>query len=156
MGRSSLESSVFHDIGVFIAGALIGITAFIGCVVLWARWARWDERREKSKGEPVAMYCPGCGSALVTVAKQNGFDSKTGLPTYSHDRRCAKAGNYDRFCEFNRYAASNTLMDPQHNHPAGVSSVECWACLETMIKNGVLTPEKAEPLYRRLMTSKAS
>jgi hypothetical protein len=96
------------------------------------------------------LYCRSCGSALVTATLQTGFDAYTGKPTFGHFRKCpnkvltANGGHEQPDCHVRGASAPSEGL---HTHDPAEADTACPACIDVMIRDGVIDDAAAKKLY---------
>lgn len=154
------QNTVVRIIVFASAGFLVG--SFIGPAA--ARRVRRRMRDRETKAEMQRTnFCPDCGKAMIMVQAQRGFDAKTGEAVYEYAKSCPdwKYG-YGYGYRFSMLSMPDqpgrcrqTKITPhepaKHTHTEVPFQVDmdCIACIDQMVSDGVLPTEQAWKLYAR-------
>lgn len=153
IGWVELAMGILTDIGVglFLAGACMATSA--------ARLAylahiddlkvsvvngeiRINNRKMQRLPKEEPLFCMDCGQRLVQWKHQNGFSDVTGEPYLMEFMACPDwdASNDEGYTCNRRVTTEARAYD--HTHEEGEVVGDCPACLDLMVRNGIISREQ--------------
>lgn len=148
----------------------LGTSSFVFAVMIRLFGSDPYERETKAKPEPASddsAFCADCGKAYELRQSQSGFDPKTGQPRLNFALGCPKADPSKQTEEYEHWLragighgfrgrryrwpdcgqTTNTpLLPVAHLHDADVTSTDCPACVDQMLREKVIDLPAARKL----------